>query len=113
MNRYLDDFRDHPTEYLLERRALADGLVPEAHQAIEVVLAERGIAVPPIPKQAITMGAVSSALPRASIPLRVGLGIAAIVASAIATQLAGTWVGLGVTAAVLIYFARGRCPARS
>jgi hypothetical protein len=47
------EYESYTSEYLLQLRARADGLVDEAHTAIEEVLASRGESFPPRPKLAV------------------------------------------------------------
>jgi len=105
MNQFIEQFRDLSTEYLLERRALGeDGLAPEAHRAIEQLLSERGVPIPPMPSRPILSAQQSSDLPRAVTARNVVLAVGAVVALAIAKALAATWAGLVATAAIGIYF---------
>ena len=53
MNSFVNNFKNYSTEYLLGRRALGDQLSDEAHQAIEKILIERNVTLPPIPKESI------------------------------------------------------------
>ena len=43
---YKTQFADYSSEYLLEKRALGDELHPDAHKAIEEIMAERGEKIP-------------------------------------------------------------------
>lgn len=49
MNSYHHAFSQRRSDYLLERRALGDGLSDEAYEAIEALFAERGEALPARP----------------------------------------------------------------
>ena len=105
MNQFLDQFRDMSTEYLLERRALGpDGLVPDAHAAIEQILQERKVPNPAMPSSSISTDSSNSEPRRSTLALNAVLGMAAIVAVAVTKQFAVTWIGLLFTAAVGIYF---------
>jgi len=106
MNPFVEQFRDLSTEYLLEKRALGpDGLIPEAHSAIEQLLRERQVPIPPMPSRPIAVEA-SGAEPRRSLIARNAvLAGAALIAVGIAKQLAITWAGLAVAAAVGVYLA--------
>ena len=53
MNSLVKNFENYSSEYLLGRRALGEQLSEEAHQAIEEILNERGVAFPPKPKSSI------------------------------------------------------------
>ena len=103
MNPFVEQFRDHSTEYLLERRALGpDGLVPEAHAAIEHLLRERNVPIPPMPSRPIAIDSAPEPH-RSAVARNVVLVVAGLIAVAVAKQFAVTWVGLLFTAAVGIY----------
>lgn len=106
MNPFIDQFRDYSTEYLLERRSLGEeGLVPKAHEAIELLLIERGIPVPPLPKRPIHPSPIGNE-PKRSVAARNSvLLVAALLAGSLGKALAHTWIGLVVIPAILIYFA--------
>jgi hypothetical protein len=53
MNSLVKDFENYSSQYLLGRRALGEELTDEAHQAIEIVLNQRGVKFPPKPKSSI------------------------------------------------------------
>lgn len=53
MNSLIENLNNYSSEYLLGRRALGDQLSDEAHQAIEKILIERNVTLPPIPKESI------------------------------------------------------------
>ena len=103
LNPFVEQFRELSTEYLLERRALgADGLVPEAHAAIEQLLRERNVPIPPMPSRPI---AVESSIDphRSAVARSVVLVGAALIAVAVAKQVAMSWAGLLFTAIVGTY----------
>jgi hypothetical protein len=103
MNPFLEQFRDLSTEYLLERRALGpDALVPEAHDAIEQLLRERNVSIPPMPSRPIVVQSATEPN-RSSAARNVVLVVAALIAVAVAKQFALTWVGLLFTAAIVVY----------
>lgn len=106
MNQFLEQFRPMATEYLLERRALGpDGLVPEAHAAIEEILRERKVPIPPMPSRAIPTDSSESEPWRSRLAQNAVLVVAALIAAAVAKQFAATWVGVLFTAGVGIYIA--------
>lgn len=103
MNQYLQQFREFSTEYLLERRALGEELVEDAHHAIELVLTERGEHIPPKPTRPIM---VTSGTTRGSGPnsiKTVALLVAAVIAIGLAKAVAATWVGVALSIAILGY----------
>jgi len=105
MNKFIEQFREFSTEYLLERRALGEeGLAPEAHRAIEHLLQERGVPIPAMPSRPILTLQQNAGTARAATAKNVALAIGAIVAVAIAKTLAITWAGFVVTGAIGIYF---------
>lgn len=103
MNRFVEQFRELSTEYLLERRALGeDGLVADAHRAIELVLGERGVDVPPMPARPIFVSSDDAVPLRSHIARNAVLVAGALVAVGVAKALAVTWVGLLFSAAIAI-----------
>lgn len=60
MNPFLEEFREYSTEFLLERRALGQEAFSElAAEAVEQVLIERGVSLPPLPKEPIFVRDIS------------------------------------------------------
>ena len=53
MNSLVKNFENYSSEYLIGRRALGEQLTDEAHEAIEIILNERGVKIPPKPKSSI------------------------------------------------------------
>lgn len=117
---FLSEFRRLETDELLSRRALADGLVPEAHQAIEEELDRRGVKPPPIPHSAIRDTAInpspSSGSTRVAATLLlvagliVGNGLVAVLKANPALHLIASLVLIG---AFGIYFARSKAEESS
>lgn len=104
MNQFIEQFRDMSTEHLLERRSLGpEGLVPDAHAAIEYLLKERKVPIPPMPTSAIRMEPSESESTRSTLAKNAVLAIAALVAVGVAKQFALTWVGLVFTVGVVVY----------
>ncbi|MEQ1590797.1 MAG: hypothetical protein ABL892_00260 [Thiobacillaceae bacterium] len=52
-DRFKAEYDSYTSEHLLQLRARGDGLVDDAHAAIEEVLTDRGESVPPRPKLAV------------------------------------------------------------
>ena len=109
MNQYKHQFKDMSSEYLLQRRALGEGLADEAHAAIEAIFSERGEKLPPKPTKPILLEEGSEA---ESASWRRGKGagllVVAVLVPAVAKQVAHTWLGLLVTLVCLGYFIYGR-----
>lgn len=104
MNRFVDNFRNLETEYLLERRAMGDDLEAEAHEAIETVFKERGITPPLKPTQPIQVKPSQYEPTRSSLPFKAVILISAIAAPAIAKQTANTWIGIAFSVVLISYY---------
>lgn len=103
MNPFVEQFRDLSTEYLLERRAHGEeGLVADAHRAIELILTERGVPIPPMPTRSIYISADDSGPRRSYVARNTVLVAGALLAAGVAKALAVTWLGLLFSAAVAI-----------
>lgn len=104
MNQFVEQFRNLSTEALLEKRALGpDGLASEAHAAVEQLLSERGVPIPPMPAQLIAVDSSIAEPRRSAIGRNAVLVTASLIAVAVAKQFAVTWAGLLFTAAVGMY----------
>lgn len=107
MGQMKEEFSRLSSEYLLERRALGDELSDEAHAVIEDVFRERGEPLPPRPKAPIVStkadrdgrGASSSS----SLSRNVAGVVLALVAGGIGKSIGHSWIGLLITAAILLY----------
>lgn len=104
MNPFVEQFRDLSTEYLLQRRALGEeGLVPEAHRAIELILSERGVSIPPMPSRPINVSEWATEPRRSTVARNAVLVGGALIAMGVAKALAVTWAGLVLTTGVAMY----------
>lgn len=104
MHQFIEQFRNLSTESLLEKRALGpDGLIPEAHAAVEYLLRERGVPIPPMPSRPIPVDASAVEPNRSVLARNAVLIVGALVVAAVARQFAVTWVGLLFAAAVGVY----------
>lgn len=105
MNQFLDQYRNLSTTYLLERRALGpDGLVPDAHAAIEEILRERSVPIPPIPSRVISSESSESEPRRSRIATGIVFAVVAVISAAFAKQFAMTWIGLLFTVGLCIFW---------
>jgi len=104
VNPYLDKFRDYSSEHLLERRALGeDGLSAEAHEAIELLLVERGVSFPPIPKRSIQIDRSKNGTKKTSIANQLAMVGVLLLGLAVSKMLAQSWIGLAIGAGVAIF----------
>jgi ankyrin repeat protein len=104
MNRFKSQFDDMTSEYLLQRRALGDELDDEAHQAIEMIFAERGEFLPPRPSKPIFSEETTGESSKAAKNVQLGVTVfLALIAGAVGKAIAHTWVGWLVTATLIAY----------
>lgn len=103
MNQYTRIFKDYSNEYLLERRALGDEINDEAHVAIEEILAERGVPIPPRPSAPILKRSVQRRTPLLKQWSFWALLVVAVLATTAGKVLAHTWIGYAYTACFLAY----------
>ena len=105
MNQFLEQFRDLSTEYLLERRALGpNALVPNAHAAIEQILRERNVQIPPMPSRAISSDSSESEPRRSRIAIAIVFAVVTVIGAALAKQFSATWIGLLFTVGLGIFW---------
>lgn len=113
MTGFKDTFQHYDSAYLLERRALGDQLSEEAHAAIEAILQERGEAVPPRPAQPVRVSAADAGRQSASFGKTVALLLVAVAVMVVAKMVAHMWVGILISAVVVLYYAVDRIRRRS
>lgn len=97
MNLYKSKFESLSSDYLLELRARGDGLVDEAHLAIEEIFKERGEACPGRPTIAVPPPNDMKKIRRTSNAKTFALIVLAVFSWGAAKVLAHTWIGILVT----------------
>jgi hypothetical protein len=105
MSPFVEQFRNLSTEYLLQRRALGDELSEEAHQAIELILSERGERIPPRPLSPILASDISPRGRNSNIAKTIALFVLAVVSMGLSKAIAHTWVGIVISIGVIAYVA--------
>jgi Ankyrin repeats (3 copies) len=101
LNNFKETFSNYTSEHLLEKRALGDDLAVEAHKAIEEIFVERGEHLPPKPTQAIDVQR-QRGTKRTWFEMGGWIFLLMFV-NGVAKSLAHTWVGVILTACVVVY----------